>query len=134
MRALLEAPEARGHLEGHAAAGPFAKLGEHIFGDEGDLRMTANELELVGAGFGSEQGEICRAVGRGDSNKGATGLDARVEDELEAEAVHVEVQAAVEIANEDGDGLKAEVGVVAIEANRGFGEPVRGRVAHREAL
>jgi hypothetical protein len=36
---------------------------------------------------------------------------------LEAELLEVEVEAAVQITNVNGDGLKAQVGIIAVEAN-----------------
>jgi hypothetical protein len=44
-------------------------------------------------------------------------LKADIEGQVEAELIQVEVQAAVQIANKDVDGVDAEVGVLAVEAD-----------------
>jgi hypothetical protein len=43
---------------------------------------------------------------------------ARVKDELETELAHVEIEAAIQVANIDGDGLQAQVRIPAVQPNR----------------
>jgi len=52
---MLQAAKARSDLERNATAAPVAELGKDILGDEGDLGVAADEFELVGGGFGSDQ-------------------------------------------------------------------------------
>ena len=61
-------------------------------------------------------------------------MRARVKDELKAELVHIEVEAAIQIAHINGDGLKPQVRVLPIEANRGTINPVARRISHGPAL
>ena len=134
LGAVLEAAESWGDLEGNAAAAPISELGEQIFGDEGDVRVVADQLELFGGGRGGDQGEIGGAVWGSNGDEGAAGFDAGIEDELEAEKVDVEIDAAIEIADKYGDRLQTEVRFLAVEADRGVGEQVAGKIAHGEAL
>lgn len=74
---------------------------------------AANEFVVGGIGVGSGEDEIGLAVGRGYHGPAAAGELAGVIDEMEAELLDVKIHAAIEVANEDGDGLEAEKGVVA---------------------
>src|SRR5579883_570468 len=110
--AALQALQAGCAGEFHSAAAPFAELAHHIFGDEGKVSVAADELVVGGVAFGSGQGEMRFAVGRREHGPGAARAVAGVEDQLESEGVHVEVDAALEITDKDGGGLQAEEGRV----------------------
>src|SRR6516165_4497665 len=43
---VSQMPKTRRGVEGDAASAPLAELHEHIFGDEGDLGVAADELDL----------------------------------------------------------------------------------------
>src|SRR5260370_355031 len=51
LHLILEALEAWREVEANSVLGPFAVLGNHIFGDEGDRGRPANELALFRAGL-----------------------------------------------------------------------------------
>jgi hypothetical protein len=116
---VFEAAQAGSLQEMHAALCPFAELGEEIFGNERDMGGTADKFVPFGGGFGGDEREIGGAVGGRNGGPSAAGLNPGVEDQLKAEAVDVEVEAAVEIVDVNADGLQAEVGVDAVEANGG---------------
>ena len=130
MRFVLETLEARGKLELYAALAPVPEFGDDVFGYESDVRSVANELEGLGARLGSDEGEIGGAVGRGDSDPAPPRLDASVENEMEAELVDVEGEAAFQIADIHGEGLQAQIGFPAVEANRGVVCPLGRRTGH----
>ena len=102
---MFQATQARGNQEGNAEAAPVAEFGENVFGDEGDLRVAADELELFGGRIGSDESETGGAVGRSDSDERAAGLYSSIESELETKFLDIESGAAIEIADKDGDGL-----------------------------
>src|SRR5216683_3008612 len=60
---------------------------------------------------GRDQREHGGAVWRGDGYPTVAGLQAGVNDQVEAELINVEAQAAVEIVNENADGVNAEEGI-----------------------
>ena len=68
MRELRGMPgdpaKARSLVETHTAAIPVAKLGQKIFGDEGDEVGASDQFELVRIGGGSNEDEIGSPVGR----------------------------------------------------------------------
>ncbi len=94
-------------MEADAAFGPFLVFSEDVFGDEGDARRAADELEVEGVGLGSDEREDGLTVGRGDGDEAFAGLEFGVVGEVEAELVHVEAEAAVLVADVDGDGVDA---------------------------
>jgi hypothetical protein len=106
----LDAAEAGSILEADAALGPFLVFGEDIFGDEGDTGGAADELEVEGVGLGGDEPEDRLAVGRGDGDEAFAGLEFGVVGKVEAELIDVEAEAAVLVADVDGDGVDAEVG------------------------
>jgi len=134
MSAMGETAKARSLLKLDAAPGPLAELSEQVFGDQSDQVRMAYEFRLLRSGLGADEYEIGGAVRRRDDDPWAARLDSGVEVELEAEAVEVKVEAEVEVAHEDGDGLEAKVGRLAIKADRRIVEPFARRVAHRGAL
>jgi len=64
LRLVADALEARRGLEANATLGPLLEFGGDIFGDEDHLSGTADELILFGVGFGSDERENGRAIGR----------------------------------------------------------------------
>ena len=117
---VLEALEARGKLELHAALAPFAEFGDDVFGDEGDVGGMADELESFGVRLRSNQSEVGRAIRRGDRDPPAAGFDAGVKDNVEVKLSEIERKATVQVANVNGDRLEAQVGVLAVEAHSEF--------------
>src|SRR2546429_1362911 len=71
--------------------------------------VCSSDLVLVRVPLGGHEGQICRAVRWCDRHEVAAGkfLRTGVEDQLKAQLLHVEVHAAIQIANENGDGLQA---------------------------
>ena len=106
---VLDAAEARSVIEANTPEGPLSILGNDIFGDEDDLRGTADEFVLERIGFGSDEGKNSGAVRRSDSDQAFAGLELDVVGEVKAELVEVEAEAAIEIAHEDLSGMDAEV-------------------------
>jgi hypothetical protein len=106
----LDTAEARSVIEADAAEGPLFIFGDDVFGDEDDLRGTADELVLHGIGLGGDEREDGGTVGRGYGYEAFAGLEFDVVGEVEAELVEVEAEAAIEIANENLGGMDAEVG------------------------
>ncbi len=106
----LNAAQARSVIKADPAEGPLLIFRDDIFGDENDLRRTADEFVLERIGFGSDEGKNGGAVGRRYGDQAFAGLEAHVVGEVEAELVEVEAEAAVKIADEDLGGVDAEVG------------------------
>ena len=106
---VFEPLEPRIDQKAHAARAPFPELGEHVLGYKRDLGVPPDELVLVRVPLGGHEGQICRAVRWCDRHEVAAGkfLRTGVEDQLKAQLLHVEVHAAIQIANENGDGLQA---------------------------
>lgn len=105
----LDAAEARSVIEADAAARPLFIFRDHIFGDEDDLRGTADELVLDRIWLGGNEGKNGGAVGRSDGDEAFPGLKLDVIGEVEAELVEVEAEAAVEITDEDLGGMDTQV-------------------------
>ena len=72
--------------------------------------------ELLGAGFGCDEGEDGLAVWRGDRNPAAVIGELNVGEDAEAELFHVKLDAAVVVANVDGGLEHPEVGAVSAGA------------------
>jgi hypothetical protein len=106
---VTNALEAGRGLEADAALRPFLEFCGDVFGDEDDLRGAADELVLLGIGLGSDEGENGGAVGRSDPDPTFAGLHAGVVGDVETELVDEKVEAAVLVADEDVDAVKAEV-------------------------
>jgi hypothetical protein len=109
---VLDAPEARSVLKANPAHGPLVKFGGDVFGDKDNLGGAADEFVLLGLGLGNDEREDGAAVGRGDGDPAVTGLEAGVEGEMEAELVEIESQAAILIADENVDAVKAEMEIL----------------------
>ncbi len=107
----LYSAEAGSMIEADAAEGPLFIFRDDIFGDEDDLRGTANQLVLYRIWLGGNEGKNGGAVGRSDGDEAFPGLKLDVVGEVEAELVEVEAEAAVEVADEDLSGMDAEVGL-----------------------
>ena len=136
MHGILEAPEPRINQETNSALAPFPELSEDIFGDERDLRGPADEFVLLRIAFRRDKREVRGSVGRRYGDEMAPGkfLISRVKNELETELVHVELEAAIQVANIDTDGLQAQIRVPAVQANRRPVQPFMGRASHGPAL
>src|ERR1700741_3430272 len=131
---MLQALEARVDVKGNTEAAPLAELGKNILGDEGDMSVTADELELLGSGLWCDQGEVGTAIGRGDRHIGAAGLKSRIKDQLKTQQVHKEAQAAIQIPDKNGDGLQPQIWILPAQANRRLGKKVARKVFHGRAL
>ena len=112
-------------LKLNAALTPFPELGRDVFGDKDDLGGPADELVLSRPGPRCNKREHRRSVGRGDRYPAGTGRKAGIEGQGESQLVQIESQASVVIANEDGDMLKTEIGVLPIQAWSGWVDPTR---------
>ena len=75
------------------------------------MRGAANKFVLGGLGPGSDEGKDRGAVRRRDGNPTLAGLQPSVNDEVEAELVQIEAEAAIEVANVDANGVDAEEGI-----------------------
>jgi hypothetical protein len=106
---VLDAAQARSVIEANTPEGPLFILGDDIFGDEDDLRGTADEFVLERIGFGSDEGKNGGAVGRSYGDQAFAGLELHVVGEVKAELLEVEAEAAIEIAHEDLSGMDAEM-------------------------
>jgi len=118
---VADALQARRTVKADAALGPFEELGGDVFGDEDDLGGATDELVLSGAGLGGDQRENRGAVGRSNGDPAIAGLQVGVVGHMESELVEIKAQAAVLIAHENIDTVKAEVG---------RRRELRGRTAH----
>ena len=130
MDFVLEALEPRSEVELYAAFAPFPEFGDDVFGDESDVSRLADEFHGFRVWLGSYESEIGRAIGRADGYPARTGLDAGVEDKVEAKLIEIESEAAVQVTDINGDGLKTKVGIAAVEANRGAVCPFERRARH----
>src|SRR5882757_10341545 len=100
----------------HAAAVPFLELGEDVFGQEDDLSRAADKLVFIGAGFRSNEREHSGAIGGSDGERIFERRERDVKGQAESQLIQVESPASPFVANENGNGSEAEVGVVAIRA------------------
>src|SRR5437879_13651596 len=101
LHLILEALQARSELEANSAIAPLAVLGNYILGDKGDWHGPANELVLFRARLRRDERKVRRAIGRSDGYEATIGLNAGVKNQLEAELIDVEIQAEIEVANEN---------------------------------
>ncbi len=101
----------------HAAPAPFLKLGEDVFGQEDDLSRAADKLVFIGAGFRSNEREHSGAIGGSDGERIFGGREeGDIKGQAESQLIQVESPASLFVANENGNGSEAKVGVVAIRA------------------
>src|SRR5258708_288996 len=98
----------------HALLAPFLELGEDVFGQEDDLSRAADKLVFIGAGFRSNEREHGGAIGGSDGERIFDGPERNIKGQAESQLIQVESPAALLVANENGNGSEAEVGVVAI--------------------
>jgi len=98
----------------HAVAAPFLELGEDVFGQEDDLRRAADKLVFMGADFRSNERQHSGAIGGSDGERIFGGRERNTKGQAESQLIQVESPAALLVANENGNGSEAEVGVVAI--------------------
>jgi len=97
-------------MKPHAAFGPFLKFGEDVFGDEDDVRGTADELLFGSVRLGNDESENRGTIGRRDGDQAITGLELGVVGEMETELLDEEADAAVVVADENVDALDAQMG------------------------
>src|SRR5258708_37429350 len=97
-----------------AVAAPFLELGKDVFGQEDDLSRAADKLVFIGAGFRSNEREHSGAIGGSDGERIFDGPERNIKGQAESQLIQVESPAALLVANENGNGSEAEVGVVAI--------------------
>jgi len=100
----------------NTAGAPFLELGEDVFGQEDDLSRAADKLAFIGAGFRSNEREHSSAIGGSDGERIFDGWERDIKGQAESQLIQVESPAALFVANENGNGSEAEVGVVAIRA------------------
>src|SRR5882724_3194757 len=103
-------------MKTHAAPVPFLELGEHVFGQEDDLSRAADKLVFIGVGFRSNEREHSGAIGGSDGERIFDGRERDIKGQAESQLIQVESPASLFVANENGNGSEAEVGVVAIRA------------------
>jgi hypothetical protein len=97
-----------------ASTSPLAVGGHDIFGNKSNRGRLADQLVLVRFGIRRDESKHCRAVRRRNPNPSLSGLKAHIKGETESKLIHIESQAAVLIANENPDGVDAEVGIFSI--------------------
>src|SRR5260370_30732876 len=101
----------------HAALAPFLELGEDVFGQEDDLSRAADKLVFSGVGIRSNEREHSGAIGGSDGERIFGGREeGHIKGQAESQLIQVESPASLFVANENGNGSEAEVGVVAIRA------------------
>src|SRR5882762_1585628 len=100
----------------HAVLAPFLELGEDVFGQEDDLSRAADKLVFSGADFRNNEREHSGAIGGSDGERIFDGRERDIKGQAESQLIQVESPAALFVANENGYGSEAEVGVVAIRA------------------
>ncbi len=108
----------------NSAAEPFVVFGGDVFGQEIDVGIASEEFLCIGAWGNLCQGEVRAAVRRADFNP-ADALDLLIDDDAEAELVHVEAQAAFLIADKDHDEVEAKVRVLPVQAQKETIHPER---------
>src|SRR6202050_5333100 len=84
------------------AATPQLEGRVDILGDERNLRIPPDELVVLRATFGSDEGENRTAIRRSNGHPASSELEASVGKHTESQLVHVELQASIMVANEDG--------------------------------
>ena len=119
LRAVTHVAKTRVDVEHNAAAAPLLKFREDVFGDESDLRVAADEFDLLRFGIRRDEGNIAGAVGRSDHGVGASGSGASVKDEMKAKLVDKKTEAAIEVVNKYGYGLKTKIRIFPVEPDRG---------------
>src|SRR6266478_6138490 len=117
----------------NTAGAPFLELGEDVFGQEDDLSRAADKLAFIGAGFRSNEREHSGAIGGSDGERIFDGWERDIKGQAESQLIHVESPASLLVANENGNGSEAEVGVVAIRAKTApVGKQGRRVSSHQE--
>ena len=120
MLLILDPPQPRNMTKANPAFSPLAVGGDHVFRHKSHRSRLANELVLVRVGLRRDQGKHSRPIGRSNAHPSLSGLQADVIGQIESQLIYVKLQAAVLIANEDIDGINAEVGILAILRKRGW--------------
>jgi hypothetical protein len=95
------------------------ELGKDIFGDKCNPRIPANELVLWRVWPRRNQRQDGGAVGRRHGHPALTVLKPDVRYQIESNLIPVKAQAFILVANENGDRVKAQVGVPPIQQRGG---------------
>jgi len=98
----------------NSATSPLAVGSHDVFGNKSNWRRLADQLVLIGVGFGRDQGKHCGAVGRRNTHPALPGLKAHIEGETESKLIHIESQAPILITDENVDRVNAEIAILAI--------------------
>jgi hypothetical protein len=99
-------------VESYSPLLPLLEFGRDIFGHEYGMFTTADELVFLGLAFGSHERKNRIAIGRGDSDPPSSGFVALVDDQAEAELIHIKTQALVLIADKNVNAKNAKVGIL----------------------
>jgi hypothetical protein len=91
---------------------PFFELGKDVFGQEYNPGRTADELVFLRPGSRSYQQKHSSTIRRSNRERIILRGQWRVIGGAESQLVQVELPAAIRIANENGKGPEAEVGVL----------------------
>src|SRR6516162_6388472 len=75
-----------------AAPRPLPVFGDDVVGDKDDLGAAADQVVLLGSGFGCDEGDDGFSVGRSDRQPTFARLQNGVGDEAKAELVEIEAQ------------------------------------------
>src|SRR5579872_2096633 len=105
--------------EVNAAGAPFGVFARYVFGDEPNDSLLVNQRLEVGPGFGERQSDVCVTVGGRDFNPASPVFEFVIYGNAESELIDVEPQAAFLIADVNNDEVKAQVGILPVEAKRG---------------
>ncbi len=98
----------------HAVPAPFLELGEDVFGQEDDLSRAADKLVFIGVGFRNNEREHSRAIRGSNGKRIFDGWERDIKGQAKSQLIQVESPASLFVANENGKGSEAEVGIVAI--------------------
>src|SRR5262249_1584359 len=82
--------------------------------------------------LGRDEGEVRGAVGRRNRGPRTAWLNACFKDKLEAKLIEVKAEAAVQIANENRDGLETQVRILSIQTNSGSVYPFARSAGHAQ--
>jgi hypothetical protein len=98
---------------------PLLIHGIDIFGDENDLSRPANQIIFFRAWLRRDKRNNRAAIRRRHRYPAATAFKAVISNQVESKLIQVELQASILIANENRGEENAQVGRLAIQAQRG---------------
>jgi hypothetical protein len=93
----------------HAAAAPFLILADHIFGDKNHMGVPSDEFVFLRFGLRSDKGKHRTAIWRANCHPPLGRTNPNITHQSEAELIDVKAQALVLIADEDVNGVNAEM-------------------------